>query len=257
MVNSIKGYNSYRNFGYLYIFVEKYRPIFYIKFINLLIYSCKLWTCSKLWSNDSRSVLRSPDLNQIQSPDLNIDLWTWSSFDLNQTIRNLCSKVLIWIKWFTIHAPKSWSESNDSQYTLQSLDLNQMTHNTHFKVAIWIIIHKPDLMFRSKSNNSQSELQSLDLNQMIHNTRSKVLIWIKWFTIHAPKSWSESNDSQYTLQSLDLNQMIHNTRSKVLIWIKWFTIHAPKSWSESNDSQYTLQSRNLNNDSQTRSDVPI
>ncbi len=37
MVNSIKGYNSYRNFGYLYKFVEKYRPIFYIKFINLLI----------------------------------------------------------------------------------------------------------------------------------------------------------------------------------------------------------------------------
>ncbi len=107
-------------------------------------------------------------------------------------IRDLCSEVPIWIKWFAICAPKSRSESNDSQ----------------------------------------SVLRSPDLNQMIRNLCSEVPIWIKWFAICAPKSRSESNDSQSVLRSPDLNQMIRNLCSEVLIWIKWFTIHAPTSLNQ-------------------------
>ncbi len=60
--------------------------------------------------NDSRYVLRSPDLNQM--------------------IRYTCSEVPIWIKWFAIRAPKSRSELNDSLYVLRSPDLNQMIRDT-------------------------------------------------------------------------------------------------------------------------------
>ncbi len=127
-----------------------------------------------------------------ESNDLRNAFW---SPDLNQMICDLCSKVLIWIKWFVICALKSWSESNDLRY------------------AFW----------------------SPDLNQMICDLCSKVLIWIKWFTIRILKSRSESNDLRYSFWSPDLNQMICDTHSEVPIWIKWFAILILKSWSESND----------------------
>ncbi len=122
----------------------------------------------------------------------------WCS-DLNQRIRNMNSKVLIWIKWLTIHALKSWSESNDSQYTSQSRDLNN---------------DSPDLMFRSKSNDSRDPLQSPNLNQMICDMCSKIPIWTKRFTnllrsshliqvIRAPRSIVlKSNYSWSALQVL-------------------------------------------------------
>ncbi len=46
--------------------------------------------------------------------------------NLNQMICDTCSTVLIWIKRFTICAPKSRSESNNLWYTLRSSNWNQM-----------------------------------------------------------------------------------------------------------------------------------
>ncbi len=44
------------------------------------------------------------------------------------------------------------------------------------------MIHKPDLMFRSKSNDSRDPLQSPNLNQMICDMCSEIPIWTKRFT---------------------------------------------------------------------------
>ncbi len=141
------------------------------------------------------------------------------------------SQVPIWIKWFTIPAPKFRSESNDSRSLLQSSDLNQMIHDPCSKVPIWI-----------KWLWIKLFLIHADLNQMIYDPSFQIgtrvyHLFRKWFTnplLSSNINWkvctlvlkfqSESNDSRYALRSPDVNQIICDTCSKVLIWIKLFAI---------------------------------
>ncbi len=155
-----------------------------------------------------------------------------------------CSEVPIWIKWFSMRAPKFPIWIKDSLYVAPKVpDLNQMILYKCSEVPDWIkwfSIRAPKS--RSESNDSRSAPKSRSESNDSRYVL-EVLIWIKWFAtcsesdlkwfaILAPMSRSESNDSRYVLRSPDLNQMIRDTCSK--------------SRSESNDSRYVLRSPDLN-----------
>ncbi len=103
----------------------------------------------------------------------------WSNegrFELNDSWT--CSKVSLWIKWFT--------------NPLRSSVMNQNICDTRFEVTIWIqifVIHT--LKFRSEFKYLWYALWSSDLNLNICDTRFEVPIWIKIFVIQVLKFRSE------------------------------------------------------------------